>query len=120
MSAKLTRMRLGEGRERSKTDWKKVDSLSDRDIARAIEDDPDTFDPGAEWLRKASVPRLALPKERLTVRFDADMVNWFKRQGRGYQTRMNAILRTYFEHARNSASSTKDKGKKGASSGRAQ
>ena len=118
MSAKLTRVRLGEGRERSKTDWKRVDGLSDRDIARAIEHDPDTFDPGAEWLRKASVPRAALPKERLTVRFDADMVNWFRRQGRGYQTRMNAILRTYFEHARSSASSAKAKGKNGAPLGK--
>ena len=100
MSAKLTRMRLGEGRERSKSDWKRVDQLSDRDIAHAIKADPDTFDPGAEWLRKAAVPKPVHPKERLTVRFDADMVSWFRRQGRGYQTRMNAILRAYFEHAK--------------------
>ncbi len=40
-------------------------------------------------------------KERLTVRFDADLVNWFKRQGRGYQTRMNAVLRSYYEAHRN-------------------
>jgi uncharacterized protein (DUF4415 family) len=94
-------MRLGEGRSKSKTDWKSVDRLSDRQIAKAIESDPDTFDPGAEWIRKTSVPKPVHSKERLTVRFDADMVNWFKRQGRGYQTRMNAILRTYFEHTRN-------------------
>jgi len=100
MSAKLTRMRLGEGRNRSKTVWKKVDKLTDHEIAQAIKDDPDTFDPGAEWIKKASVPRPIHSKERLTVRFDADMVDWFKRQGRGYQTRMNAILRAYFEHAR--------------------
>ena len=100
MSAKLTRMRLGEGLEKSKTDWKRVDALSDRDIARAIKNDPDTFEPGEDWLRKTAVPKPAQPKERLTVRFDADMVTWFKRQGRGYQTRMNAILRAYFEHAK--------------------
>jgi uncharacterized protein (DUF4415 family) len=93
-------MRLGEGRELSKTDWKRIDRLSDRDIARAVREDADTFDPGADWLRKAAVPKPAMPKERLTVRFDADMVDWFKRQGRGYQTRMNAILRAYFEHAK--------------------
>ncbi len=120
MKRKLTRMRLGEGLEQSKTDWARVDSLTDEQIAEAIANDPDTFDPGAEWLRKASVPRPALPKERLTVRFDADMVNWFKRQGRGYQTRMNAILRAYFEHARSSASSAKAKGKNGTPAGKAQ
>ena len=36
-------------------------------------------------------------KERLTVRFDADMVEWFKNQGRGYQTRMNTVLRSFYE-----------------------
>lgn len=36
-------------------------------------------------------------KERLTVRFDADIVAWFKQQGQGYQTRMNAVLRSYYE-----------------------
>ncbi len=36
-------------------------------------------------------------KERLTVRFDAELVAWFKQQGRGYQTRMNAVLRSFYE-----------------------
>jgi uncharacterized protein (DUF4415 family) len=93
-------MRLGEGRNNSKTDWERVDKLSDRQIARTITNDTDTFDPGADWIKKASMPKPAHSKERLTVRFDADMVDWFKRQGRGYQTRMNAILRAYFEHVR--------------------
>jgi uncharacterized protein (DUF4415 family) len=100
MSAKLTKMRLGEGLEKSRTDWKKINRLSDCEIARAIAGDPDTIDPGPEWLATASLPKPMLAKERLTVRFDADMVEWFRRQGRGYQTRMNAILRAYFEHTR--------------------
>ncbi|HEY7031879.1 MAG TPA: BrnA antitoxin family protein [Thermomicrobiales bacterium] len=37
------------------------------------------------------------PKRQLTVRFDADVVDWFKAQGAGYQTRMNAVLRSYVE-----------------------
>jgi len=36
-------------------------------------------------------------KQRLTVRFDADMVRWFKSQGSGYQTKMNAVLRSFYE-----------------------
>ncbi|MGH8555123.1 MAG: BrnA antitoxin family protein [Gammaproteobacteria bacterium] len=39
-------------------------------------------------------------KEQLTVRFDADIVDWFKKQGRGYQTRMNAVLRAFMETRR--------------------
>ena len=37
------------------------------------------------------------PKEAVKVRYDADMLEWFKAQGRGYQTRMNAVLRSYYE-----------------------
>ena len=36
-------------------------------------------------------------KERLTVRFDADVVQWFKKQGKGYQTRMNTVLKSFYE-----------------------
>ena len=37
------------------------------------------------------------PKEHLSLRLDADIVEWFKAQGRGYQTRINAVLRFYVE-----------------------
>lgn len=36
-------------------------------------------------------------KERLTIRFDAEVVQWFKQQGQGYQTRMNAVLKSFYE-----------------------
>ena len=31
------------------------------------------------------------------LRLDADMLSWFRGQGRGYQTKINAIFRSYFE-----------------------
>ena len=34
-------------------------------------------------------------KKQLTLRIDADVVDWFKRQGEGYQTRINKALREY-------------------------
>ncbi len=37
------------------------------------------------------------PKQQLTMRLDQDVVDWFKAQGRGYQTRINAVLRSYVE-----------------------
>ena len=36
-------------------------------------------------------------KRQLTIRLDEDVLDWLKRQGRGYQTRINAILRAYYE-----------------------
>lgn len=37
------------------------------------------------------------PKESVSLRVDADVLAWFKAQGRGYQTRMNAVLRAFKE-----------------------
>ena len=34
-------------------------------------------------------------KQQLTLRLDADVVDWFKRQGAGYQTQINAVLRKH-------------------------
>ena len=41
-------------------------------------------------------------KTQVTAKFDSDMVAWFKRQGRGYQARMNAVLRSFYEANRKS------------------
>ena len=43
--------------------------------------------------------RLRLPatKQSVTVRLDRDVLDWFKSQGKGYQTRINAVLRLYME-----------------------
>lgn len=37
------------------------------------------------------------PKKQVTLRLDADVLDWFKAQGRGYQTRINALLREYMK-----------------------
>ena len=85
---------------KGRTDWKRIDALSDDNIetmATADEDNPAT---GAEHWASA---RVGLPprKIRIHASLDADVVDWFKRQGRGYQTRMNAVLRRYMEaHSR--------------------
>jgi uncharacterized protein (DUF4415 family) len=46
-------------------------------------------------------------KESLTVHFDADMVQWFKQQGKGYQNRMNAVLRSFYRAHRDDSKSTR-------------
>ena len=42
------------------------------------------------------------PKVHTGLRIDADVLDWFKAHGRGWQTRMNAVLRSYYEHERRS------------------
>lgn len=66
-------------------------ALSDEDI-----DFSDIPELDADWFRRAKVV-FPESKERLTVRFDRDIVAYFRRAGPGYQTRMNAVLRAYVD-----------------------
>ena len=52
---------------------------------------------GKDFWKDAKVVYPEVPKEQTSIRFDADVLKWFRSQGRGYQTRMNAVLRSYFE-----------------------
>ena len=75
----------------SLTDWKRVDALTDADIDTSdIPPLDDNFFANAEL-------RMPEPKKVITIRLDADVLDWFKSQGSGYQTRMNAVLRMYME-----------------------
>jgi uncharacterized protein (DUF4415 family) len=75
------------------TDWARVDALTDEDIEKAIAEDSDAAPVlDEEWFSKAVfVPA----KTATSMRIDADVMDWFKDQGRGWQTRMNAVLRAY-------------------------
>lgn len=43
-------------------------------------------------------------KKQLTLRIDSDVVDWYRNQGRGYQTRINSLLRAYMkEHQRHTS-----------------
>ena len=107
MSKRFTKMRLGEGLEKARTDWKRVDALTDQDIARAVAEDPDTFEARPEWLENAVIVRPARNKRQTTIRFDEDMLEWFREQGAGYQSHMNAVLRAYYEAQRQKKKTTK-------------
>jgi uncharacterized protein (DUF4415 family) len=70
--------------------------MTDAEIGSAVADDPDTFVPDADWISKA---RLVMPegKQMVTMRIDGDVLEWFRKTGRGYQTRINAVLRAFVE-----------------------
>ncbi|MDR3423938.1 MAG: BrnA antitoxin family protein [Alphaproteobacteria bacterium] len=79
-----------------KTDLARLNAMTDADIARAVADDPDTFIPDEGWWAKA---RIVMPKnkEMVTLRLDPDVIEWFKHDGKGYQTRINAVLKAFVE-----------------------
>ena len=66
-----------------------IDQLKDEDI-----DTSDSPTPTPEMWAKGRV-RDPRPKEQIALRVDVDLLEWFKAQGPGYQTRMNAVLRMY-------------------------
>jgi uncharacterized protein (DUF4415 family) len=80
-----------------RTDWARVDALTDEDIAAAIKDDPDAApELDTEWFASATLvmPR---PKEQISIRLDRDVLEHFRQYPR-YQTRISAILRAAMEH----------------------
>jgi len=75
----------------SKERLEKIESISDKEIDYT--DIPETDE--AFWA-KAEL-RLPQAKKGVYLRLDPDLIDWLKRQGPGYQTRINAILRSYME-----------------------
>ncbi|MGP8251842.1 MAG: BrnA antitoxin family protein [Terracidiphilus sp.] len=59
--------------------------------------------PITDWSHAVRGPFYRPVKRPLSLRVDADIIDWFQRQGQGYQTRMNLALREYVERRRKRA-----------------
>ena len=77
------------------TDWNKLRHMSDAQIRRGIASAPDVRPTDEEFWKDAKVV-WPTRKTVVTMRLDADLLAWFRQQ-RGYQTRINAILRAYMK-----------------------
>jgi uncharacterized protein (DUF4415 family) len=90
MKGRITRT-TSRSRTKGKTDFKRLRRMRDADI-----DDSDIprLDKSFWKTAKLTMPE---PKDRLTIRVDHDVVEWLKKAGSGYQTRINAILRSYMK-----------------------
>lgn len=94
---------LAEMRARgeSKTDWARVDATTQEELEAAIASDPDEAD--IEWdpdSVMAGFPASPKSKMPISIRLDPDVLDFFRREGRGYQTKINAVLRQYMEAMR--------------------
>ncbi|HLB02934.1 MAG TPA: BrnA antitoxin family protein [Nitrospiria bacterium] len=78
-------------KKQSRTDWARVDALREQEI-----DYTEIPELGDEFF-KSAVLRMPEPKALVTLRLDRDVLEWFKKQGPRYQTRINALLRAYVE-----------------------
>jgi uncharacterized protein (DUF4415 family) len=100
-SKSITRVTAKKGRAmiargESRTDWKRVRALTQKEADRAAIEDEGQLPEG--W---QSTVEIGLPKRKqgVHIRLDSDVLDWFKAHGSGYQTRINAVLRA-FVHAR--------------------
>jgi len=84
-------------REGSRTDFARVMAKTEAELEADIASDPDWADIPKDWYKDA-VAVYPTPKKLLSIRLDAEIIDWFKSQGPGYQTRMNAVLLAYKKH----------------------
>jgi uncharacterized protein (DUF4415 family) len=88
-------------RGEDKTDWARVDAMTDEDIERAMRDDPDWKDHmDIDW----SKAKMVIPdkKKPISIRLDPDIIDFFQATGKGYQTRINAVLRHFVDEQKRS------------------
>jgi len=94
-AADLARRRAGgEGR----TDLARLRAKTAAELDHDIATDPDFRDVPIDWVATAQAV-MPTPKRLVSLRIDDDIVEWFKQQGPGYQTRINAALRAFVQHA---------------------
>ena len=91
-SADKIRRKIARGE--SKTDWKRVDAISQAQLERLADDDEGPLP--ADW-ESTVIVGLPPAKQDIHIRLDGDILDWFKARGRGYQTRINAVLRAFVQ-----------------------
>jgi uncharacterized protein (DUF4415 family) len=82
----------------SKTDWSRVRAMSDRGIAVLPSHPEASIKHIVRGIARRGLKPVP-PKASISLRLDADVLEWLKAQGPGYQTRINAILRAFKEAA---------------------
>ena len=78
------------GKVKGKTDWERLQREVEAGIEPELDPDEGSFD-----LDRAQLNIPPPPKKHISLRLDPHIVDFFKEQGRGYQTRINAVLDNY-------------------------
>ena len=82
-------------RESSRTDLKKVDAMTDAELEMAIAEDEGERDLRPDWTRAKLV--ISEPKQSVHLRLEQKILDYFKAQGKGHISRMQAVLKTYVD-----------------------
>lgn len=113
MSGERTRpaSKRGDRPSRGRADIARLRLMTDAEIERSAA--AELADLPADFWRDAE---LVLPsaKQAISLRVDADVLAWFRSLGPRYQTRMNAVLRSYMTQASRSRRPRTRRSRKGA------
>jgi uncharacterized protein (DUF4415 family) len=86
-------------RRKGKTDWERIRNLTDEEIEASIANDPDWQEfKDLDWSEGVVV--IPPKKKAISIRVDQDVLDFFKKDGAGYQRHMNAVLRSYMQQKR--------------------
>lgn len=91
------RYSMEEIKERAAKGDRTDHGMSQEEAMRRRAADPDAPVPYEGWKDTISVG-MPEPKKQITLRVDADVLEWYRSQGKGYQTLMNAVLKGYANH----------------------
>ena len=89
-------MKKSSSSKTSRTDWARVRKLKDQDIQLSAEHPEADVKHIVRGIARRGLKPVP-PKASIALRIDADVLEWFRSQGRGYQTRINAVLRAFKE-----------------------
>jgi uncharacterized protein (DUF4415 family) len=80
------------------SDWDRAAAMTQEEIEAQIAADPDEAGMIVDW--GSVTTEMPRPKSEVHMRIDRDVLDYFRNTGKGYQTRINAVLRSYVEHMR--------------------
>jgi uncharacterized protein (DUF4415 family) len=82
----------------SRSDWVKAAAMTSEEIEAIVASDPDEAGMVMDW--GSATVEMPQPKAVLNMRVDQDVLDYFRATGRGYQTRINAVLKSYVSRMR--------------------
>jgi uncharacterized protein (DUF4415 family) len=94
-------MKFKDLKKSSNTDWERLSTMEDKDIELSESPELDK-----DFFANATL-RMPEAKKAVSLRLDPDVLEWYKTNGPGYQTRINAVLRMYMKAKTGSTSRTR-------------
>ena len=92
-TAKQIKAQIARGEDR--TNWKKADAVTGARLEASIRSDVEEAQDETDWTR--AIVGIPGRKDHINIRVDHDVLEWFRSNGKGYQTLMNNVLRAFVQ-----------------------